>query len=259
MRGRPRNDDRKAIEAFARIHRGAAGASPSRVSRPGPDAARSIPGPGPVDPGMIGYAGLPALPNLERPRMGRRLVVALTVTAIVIVVALGLAGATSGPHGKTGRLAANSAGSATGHGAGSAGSGTTRSRSGSTRSRSGSTSGSHAGAGRTTTSTVPTTGPVAPTSSSPTAASYVLPAGQAPLTVTIDGATGSCWAEAGPSAGAPLSWEGTVASGQQHVLAAAASWWLRLGAPEYARVTVNGRQLELPSSSQPLELTISTA
>ena len=83
--------------------------------------------------------------------------------------------------------------------------------------------------------------------------------GSGPFSVTISAAGGPCWAEVSSSSGSTVSWAGTVAQGSQHVLAPGASWWLRLGAPEYVTVTVNGRPLELPGTSQPLDVDIATS
>jgi len=248
MPGRPRNDDRRAIEAFARIHQGTVGSTRSshrRDSLTSPDASRFVPDPTPAEPFANGYAVLPVLPNLERPRIGRRILVAATATAIVLVVALGVAGATGAKHRGSAKLAADSA-LATAAGPGSAtGPGSSR-------------AGSH-GRSAASTATAPATGPVSPTSSGPTQASYVLPASAGPLSVTITATSGACWAEAGAASGGPVSWAGTIDRGQQHVLTPGAQWWLRLGAPEYVTVTVNGRQLELPVTSQPLNLSITTS
>ncbi|HUZ43525.1 MAG TPA: hypothetical protein VMU63_03920 [Acidimicrobiales bacterium] len=239
MPGRPRNDDRKAIEAFARIHQGTAGSarsSPRPNTLSSPDASRYVPDPGPAEPfANGGYAALPVLPNLERPRIGRRIAIAAAVTVIVLVAVLGLTGATGPKHKGSAKLAAASTGASTPAASPS-------------RHRSASV-----------TTTTATNGPVTPTSSSPTEASYVLPASAGLLSVTISAVSGPCWAEAGPTSGGAVSWEATIEQGQQHALAAGSQWWLRLGAPEYATVMVNGRQLELPVTSQPLTLSVTAA
>src|SRR5579863_1360556 len=104
MPGRPRNVDRQAIEAFARIHEGRAGAvngnrRPLNSHNgtgpgPGPDGARSAPLYVPAEPAYFGF--LPPMPNLERPRIGRRVAIASVATVVVILIALGIAGATGG-------------------------------------------------------------------------------------------------------------------------------------------------------------------
>ncbi|MHB1444730.1 MAG: RodZ domain-containing protein [Acidimicrobiales bacterium] len=259
MPGRPRNDDRRAIEAFARIHQGTAGStrsSPRRNALTSPGASRFVPDPAPAEPVANGYAALPALPNLDRPRIGRRVAIAAATTAIVLAAALGFTGATGTQHRGSAHLAAATR-SATRSASRSATRSATRSASRS-RSPSGSRSGSHSRSAASTAGTA-ATGPVSPTSSSPTQASYVLPASDGPLAVTITATSGACWAEAGPSSGRPLSWEGTIDQGLQHTLTPASQWWLRLGAPEYVAVSVNGRQLELPVTSQPLDLSITTS
>ncbi|HVA44633.1 MAG TPA: RodZ domain-containing protein [Acidimicrobiales bacterium] len=237
MPGRPRNDDRRAIEAFARIHQGTAGSTRSshhRTSLISPDASRFVPDFGPAEPSSNGYAALAVLPNLERPRIGRRILIAATATAIVLVAAFGVAGATGTKHRGSAKLAAEPAAATPG------------------ASRTGRRS-------APVTTTTAGNGPVSPTSSSPTEVSFVLPASAGPLMVTIAAVTGPCWAEAGTTSGGPLSWAGTIGRGQQQVLTPGAQWWLRLGAPEYVTVTVNGRQLELPVTSQPLNLSITTS
>lgn len=279
MPGRPRNSDRQAIEAFARIHQGKAGtANGSRLftgHKPGahdhtdglvgddhlvangsahPEVAAAAlagvheppAGSAPlngheVDPASFGY--LPPLPNLERPRVGRRVVVASTAAVVVILIALGIAGAASGP--RRSHLSASSKTAAT-------------SRPSSATHRSSGSAGT-GGAPAQSTTTTAGTGPISPTSTSAGSVQFLMAAGSGPLSVTIAAAGGSCWTEVAPSSGSSVSWAGTVADGSQHVLDPGSRWWLRLGAPEYATVTVNGRRLQLPATSSPLDVDIATS
>jgi hypothetical protein len=283
MPGRARNSDRQAIEAFARIHQGRAGSANgsgrfngihpvphSAADGGGADHALVENGAyadpaagragaqdwpvgstavhsGPIDPTSFGY--LPPIPNLERPRMGRRVVVASTATVVVILIALGIAGAASGPgrsHVKTNSKgpAATQAARTSGAAAGSHG-------------RPG--SGSATRASGQTTATTSATGSIPPSSTAAGSVRFLMAPGSGPFALTIAAAGGSCWTEVSPSSGSSISWAGTVADGSQRVLAPGSSWWLRLGAPEYATVTVNGRRLQLPTSSTPLDVDIVTS
>jgi hypothetical protein len=270
MPGRPRNVDRQTIEAFARIHEGRAGAangirrplnsdngisqgpdqgngpgrSPEHGAGPGsgvgPDVARSAPLYVPTEPAHVGY--LPPMPNLERPRMGRRVTIACIATVVVILIALGIAGATGGHRGRSHLRAETTA---------------------SVPSASGPTSGGRSvgqsahGPGARASTTTLATGPIAPRTTSSGSVQFQM--ASAPFTVTIAAVDGSCWAEAAASSGATVTWAGTVVQGGSHVLAPGSSWWLRLGAPEYVTVTVNGRRLQLPATSSPLDVGISSA
>jgi len=283
MPGRSRNADRQAIEAFARIHQGQAGSTNGsglfNGHRPaplhdtngvGPDhvvvdngacadqgagiaglqdmpvSSAALHGDG-LDPTSFGY--LPPIPNLERPRIGRRVFVASTATVVVILIALGIAGAASGPRHVHGRTAAKT-GPAPGHSGAAAAASESRGRSG---------SGSAARGSDQSTPTTSGTGPISPTSTTAGSVRFLLAPGTGPFALTIAAAGGSCWTEVAASSGSKISWAGTVADGSQRVLAPGPSWWLRLGAPEYATVTVNGRRLQLPASSAPLNVDIATS
>ena len=279
MPGRPRNADRQAIEAFARIHQGKAGSANGaglftgrprihpyptvdlRDDHPSNGSGALSTGPSipptvhdfnlggaaliadPTDPASYGY--LPALPNLERPRIGRRVAIASTATVVVILIALGIAGAASGPrrghHSSTGPSSSKTA--------------TTAGHAASTPSP-----GAHGRSGQARSATItPVTGPISPTSTTSGSVEFLMAQGSGPFSVTISADGGPCWAEVSSSSGGIVSWAGTVADGSQHVLAPGASWWLRLGAPEYVTVTVNGRPLKLPGTGQPLNVDIATA
>lgn len=286
MPGRSRNADRQAIEAFARIHQGKAGsANGSRLfsghppatprhtngipegdyvqSTEGGSVLEPLPGVqsgahdlltgptlmpgGEMDATSFGY--LPPLPNLERPRIGRRVAVASTATVVVILIALGIAGAASGPrhnHVSTSSRTSSAAGTSGISAVSTHRSSKSGGRGDSTRPRE-------------STTTQATTGPLSPTSTSAGSVQFLMPAGSGPYSVTIAAAGGSCWTEASASSGSSVSWAGTVAEGSRQVLAPGPSWWLRLGAPEYATVTVNGRLLRLPATSAPLDVDIVTS
>jgi hypothetical protein len=283
MPGRARNADRQAIEAFARIHQGRAGSANgsgrvngSRAGAPrpadggGPDhvlgengaylddgpgtalvqdwpVGRTAAHSGAVDLTSFGY--LPPIPNLERPRIGRRVVVAAIATIVVILIALGIAGAASGP-GRSHVKTASRPPIATHHAGSSAAPAGSHGRSG---------SGSASRSLGKSTATTSATGPISPTSMAAGSVRFLMAPGTGPFALTIAAAGGSCWTEVSSSSGSSISWAGTVADGSQRVLAPGSSWWLRLGAPEYATVTVNGRRLQLPASSAPLDVDIATS
>jgi hypothetical protein len=194
---------------------------------------------------------LPPLPNLERPRPTRRILLASTALLVLALVALGVNGAISGPAkkpppGATGRSRTSAA--LSGHSPRAAG--------GTARRTSSSSAGQHRAS---TTATTAGRGPLPPTSSQGGSDQYVL-TGTGPVSLVISATGGACWAEAGPTAGGPVSWEGTIPAGQAQVLAAQSTWWVRLGAPGHVQITADGRPLVLAGPTDgPLDITVTTA
>lgn len=256
MPGRSRSDDRKAIEAFARIHRGVAGDDPQVAARrrvvPPVEAEQTYAGPtngsGPIHGG---YQPLPALPNLERPKMGKRVLAGVVAAVVVVLVAFGIAGATGGTHHQKGRTAGGTAAAAGTHGS-AAGSRHASARHRAKKDASTTTVRSN----KTTVTTAAGTGPLAPTSTSAGGATYTVGSAGSPLTVVISGTSGSCWAEASPAVGGTVKWTGTIDPGQQQTLPSSPGWWIRLGAPEHVSITADGRTLKLPTGGQPLDVSI---
>jgi hypothetical protein len=116
-----------------------------------------------------------------------------------------------------------------------------------------------AGPGGSTTSTVaPTTTTQTPTSIAPQATSasdvsYVAPATTYTVSFT---ASGPCWVGVEQSTKGPWLWMETLASGQSQTYSASGDVVVRLGAPRYIKVAIDGITVDLPASNvQPYNLT----
>ncbi|HLG68686.1 MAG TPA: DUF4115 domain-containing protein [Acidimicrobiales bacterium] len=120
--------------------------------------------------------------------------------------------------------------------------------------------GSHASAPRSTpqpASTAPGagTGPIQPTTSSATAASYPAPA--ASYTLTLASGNGACWWQVQSQPAGSVLWTGTLPAGQQQSVPATGAVTVVVGAPSVASLSLDGRPLVLPAQAQaPLRLTI---
>jgi len=108
------------------------------------------------------------------------------------------------------------------------------------------------GSGRTTTTSTATTLPstLKPTSVTATDVSFTAPSGQYTLAFTATG--GACWIGIETSAGAAGPWRfaETLSAGQSATYAASGALVVRLGAPAYIGLQVNGLPAELPSGQQ---------
>lgn len=265
------NDQRRAIEAIARIHDNTRRQSAPQPGSPGP----ARPGPTRTGRGDTGWQPGPAvanpptssprpllqslprsfrpLPNLERPRSGHRvLVAAIGLTLLGLVAAVATAGGGSHP-------AATGSGSGSGASASTSAPSTLRSTARATRSPRTSSGRSSRTRSQTKSSSPGSAGPLQPSSTGPGTASYVV-SGASSVSVVLAASGGPCWAEASPQPGGAVSWEGTIAAGQSHQLAPGTSWWIRLGAPVEVTVTANGRPLALPGTGdQPVDVTITAS
>lgn len=92
-----------------------------------------------------------------------------------------------------------------------------------------------------------------PVSTSSTDVAFVAPTG--PYTVGFAG-TGACWVGIQKSAGGSYVWEKTLAAGQTASYRATGPIVIRIGAPEYIRVSVDGRRAKLPGLVQPYDVTL---
>ena len=119
----------------------------------------------------------------------------------------------------------------------------------------------HSGGGTlpsSTTSTTPTTLPdvLVPVSTSPTDVVFTAPRGT--YTVGLQDAGGICWVGIQQVAGGPYVWEETLYSGQTASYNASGALVIRIGAPEYLGVKVNGMTARLPSYVQPYDVTFNS-
>jgi hypothetical protein len=107
----------------------------------------------------------------------------------------------------------------------------------------------------TSTSTIPTT--FTPQTSSATDVSYRAPTGSYSVSFA---ATGPCWIGVERSTGGAWVWEKTLQAGQQETYNATGTTIVRVGAPPYIKVSINGITVQLlPSNTQPYDLTFSTS
>ncbi len=104
-----------------------------------------------------------------------------------------------------------------------------------------------------TTSTTSASSSLAPASPTSFTATYSAPS--APYTVAVD-ASASCWVMATDPSTGKVVWTGTIAAGGSHSLAVSGPLVVELGAPSVARVTVDGRPVQLPAGFRsPFRLT----
>jgi hypothetical protein len=112
--------------------------------------------------------------------------------------------------------------------------------------------------GSTTSTVVPTTTTQTPSTIDPQATSasdvsYVAPATTYTVTFT---ASGPCWIGVEHSTKGPWLWMDTLAGGQSQTYAASGDLVVRLGAPPYIKVAIDGITVDLPPSNvQPYDLT----
>lgn len=112
--------------------------------------------------------------------------------------------------------------------------------------------GSQPPASSTTTSTTrPKT--LVPTSSSSSVVAFDLASTSYVLTFA-DSGTAGCWVGVQANAGGPWLWMTTLAPGQSATYRASGPTVVRLGAPKYVGVQVNGVPAELPGYSLPYDL-----
>jgi hypothetical protein len=111
----------------------------------------------------------------------------------------------------------------------------------------------------TTSSSTSTTVPssITPVTVNASDVSYRAPATSYSITFTV---SGPCWIGVEPSPDGPWVWEGTLDAGQQKVYAASGTSIIRVGAPAYLKVAVDGISVQLPASNtQPYNITFSSA
>ena len=111
----------------------------------------------------------------------------------------------------------------------------------------------------TTTGPTSTTAPSAliPVSTSPTDVAFVAPSGT--YTVSLADTGGVCWVGIERTAAGPYVWEQTLNAGQSATYRATGSLIIRIGAPRYLGVKVNGLPARLPGFVQPYNLTFNPA
>ncbi|MGO9196925.1 MAG: RodZ domain-containing protein [Acidimicrobiales bacterium] len=111
----------------------------------------------------------------------------------------------------------------------------------------------------TTSSTPSTTTPSVfiPVSTSPADVAFTAPSG--PYTVSLDIAGGVCWIGIQQVSGGPYVWEQTLYSGQTENYKATGTLVIRVGAPRYLSMKVNGLPARLPAYVQPYDVTFDKA
>lgn len=101
------------------------------------------------------------------------------------------------------------------------------------------------------TSTLPSA--LIPVSTSPTDVSFVAPKGTYTVQMTDTG--GTCWVGIQQTTGGPYLWEETLYDGQRASYKASGPLVIRIGAPRYLGVKVNGLPARLPGFVQPYDVT----
>lgn len=116
------------------------------------------------------------------------------------------------------------------------------------------------GAGRTTTTEAPTpTTSTLPSTIVPLTANladvaYVAPA--ATYVIALSATDAPCWIGLEKVAGGPWFWEGTLQPGEQKTYDATGAVVVRVGAPRFLKIAINGITVQLPASNvQPYDLT----
>ncbi|HLI43084.1 MAG TPA: RodZ domain-containing protein [Acidimicrobiales bacterium] len=107
-------------------------------------------------------------------------------------------------------------------------------------------------------STVPSTtvpSQLVPVSTSPTDVAFVAPQGTYDILLSDTG--GTCWVGIQQSTNGPWIWQETLYSGQSATYRATGPLVIRIGAPKYLGVKVNGLPARLPGFVQPYDLTFS--
>ena len=107
---------------------------------------------------------------------------------------------------------------------------------------------------RTSTTTTTTTTPseISPVSSSATEVGFVAPKGS--YTVEMTDAGGPCWVGISQTTQGAYLWEETLESGGTATYNASGPLVVRIGAPQYLGVSVNGVPLRLPGYVQPYDV-----
>jgi hypothetical protein len=110
-----------------------------------------------------------------------------------------------------------------------------------------------------TTVPAPTTLPktLQPVSATSTDVSFAAPAGS--YTVTFTDTTGTCWLGIAQTSGGVYVWQDTLTGGQSTTYKASGPIVIRVGAPPYVKVTVNGIPAQLPGYSQPYDVSFNPA
>jgi hypothetical protein len=104
----------------------------------------------------------------------------------------------------------------------------------------------------TTTTTSPST--IVPQTANTTDVAYVAPATSYVVTLTVTGSP--CWVGIETSSSGPWTWEGTLQPGAQKTYNASGTTILRVGAPRYLKVSIDGIDVQLPPSyMQPYDMT----
>ncbi|MHB8244517.1 MAG: DUF4115 domain-containing protein [Acidimicrobiales bacterium] len=98
---------------------------------------------------------------------------------------------------------------------------------------------------------------VAPVSASPSVVAFVAPKGTYTLALADTG--GSCWVGIQTTPGGGYVWQQTLVSGQSTTYKASGPLIIRIGAPRYLEVKVNGLPARLPGYVQPYDLTFNPA
>ncbi|MHB1987175.1 MAG: RodZ domain-containing protein [Acidimicrobiales bacterium] len=108
---------------------------------------------------------------------------------------------------------------------------------------------------KTPTSTTPSA--LVPVSTSSTDVAFVAPKGT--YTVVMVDSGGTCWVGIQQTSGGPYVWQETLYSGQQATYKASGPLVVRIGAPRFLGVKVNGIPARLPGFVQPYDLTFNPA
>lgn len=101
-----------------------------------------------------------------------------------------------------------------------------------------------------TTTSAPTE--LQPTSANSSVVTFAMPAGG--YTLSFSDVGGLCWVGAQQSSGGPYVWQETLSSGQSASYRASGPLIVRLGAPKFLTLRVNGELAKLPGYIQPYDL-----
>ncbi len=104
---------------------------------------------------------------------------------------------------------------------------------------------------RTSTTTTPTA--LVPVSTSSTDVAFVAPKGSYTLDMADSG--GLCWVGIQQTSGGPYIWQDTLGAGQTTSYRASGPLVIRIGAPRFLGVRVNGVPVRLPGFAQPYDVT----
>lgn len=109
--------------------------------------------------------------------------------------------------------------------------------------------------GTTPTTTAPSA--IVPVSTSPTEVAFVEPKGT--YSILFNDAGGTCWVGIEQAANGPYVWQATLTLGQSAAYQAKGPIVIRMGAPKYLGVKVNGLPARLPGYVQPYDLVFNPA